>query len=845
LRAKNGNYCNLLAPLRRSLRRFGVAAGWRADAPAMFAPQRGDDRTAAANVPPFQTTYTRWHPHIPHLGEAAHDAARRDDISWISLIRTARVSYAFQAIVAAALLLPPQMRDMLAALTETHNLRAWLAFPASMAVFGFLSWYWARATLSARFDLPDTRLCWDDAVEAGLRGDRPYVRPRPLHIVPQAPIPIAGVTGLLLAFQSGAWLLGVATLACLMLVWFGVSRRQAIRAFLRRFFMPNAPADGEPLAPEDANLRSTYSMRLWLRRAPYRFAKILQRAPSGTWPASLLLLVSVLAFTVTAAASFFPATHLHDPRNLIWTFWHGPTPVLLGCALMIGPLSVLSFMIDGLRLSVWIFDAPIGLSRPPVMFALLIATALAPNFAALHALRIVNGKLPQRPTLAEHWAAWQRDCGAGTRPIVVSISGGAARAGLWGAAVLAQVDAEAAGHHAAVYAISTVSGGSLGAATYLSARAANPGAPRGTAAFCQLPPAVADGFAGYAKRLNAADAIGPLLAGFVLSDVPRGLFGWLPSLLGAPMRGGDRAAAIERAFEANAARAAHATQLKAVRLDSPYLSLSGPGMPLWAGLATERDTGRRVLIVPVRGDGADWPFQGAADLLAQLGADIPISTAINATARFPFLEPSGAAPSAEYEHKGLTLIDGGYYDQSGLETALELADWLRAHGAHPIVVAATGSGYGHSLEAQGELAPSDDIVRCGAGEFRPDQPPMTSTAADVLAPLIGLYHARSGHVDALLRRARAAWCTPAQSFFHFYLGPRGAEAVPLNWVLSDEMADHIWRSAGHGDADGESNDLLIRANRAEAAALSQALKTGWTEAGPPRPPVSSYGDALP
>ncbi len=772
----------------------------------------------------FQTTYTRWHPHIPHLGEATHDAAQRDDISWISLIRTARVSYAFQAIVAAALLLPPQMRDMLAALTETHNLRAWLAFPASMAVFGFLSWYWARATLAARFDLPDTRQCWDDAVEAGRQGQRPYVRPHPLHIVPQAPIPIAGVTGLLLAVQSRAFLLGFTTLALLLLVWFGVSRRQRVKALLRHFFRPGTPDPCEPLGPEDPNLRSTYSIRLWLRRVPHRFAKIMQRAPSGAWPAALLLLASMATFTITALASVFPATHLHDPRNLIWTFWHGPTPVLLGCALMIGPLSVLSFVLDGLRLSIWIRDAPIGLSRPPVMFALLAAAALAPDFNTLHALRVVRGPLPQRPSLAAHWAAWQQSCGAHTRPIVVAISGGAARAALWGAAVLAQIDETSAGHDAAIYAVSTVSGGSLGAAAYLSARAANQGGTPGTPGACQLPPAIEPAFADYAKRLTAADAIGPLLAGFVLSDIPRGLFGWFPAMLGAPMRGGDRAAAIERAFEANGARAARRAKLHALRLDSPYLSLAGPGMPLWAALATDRDTGRGVLITPVHGGGGTpWPFQGAADLIALLGADIPISTAVNATARFPFLEPSGAAAARDQGKRSLALIDGGYYDQSGIETALELADWLRAEGANPIVIAATGSGYGRSLESPGAAAPSDDIVRCGAGEFRPDQPPMASTAADVLAPLIGLYHARSGHVDALLRRARAAWCTPAQSFFHFYLGPLGAEPVPLNWVLSDEMADHIWRSAAHGDAGPETNDPLISANRAEAAALARAL----------------------
>ena len=252
---------------------------------------------------------THWHLALPHLQPAAHDAGRRDEISWGSLIRTARVSYAFQILVAAGLLLPPQMRDMLAALAETHSLRAWAAFPASMAVFGFLSWYWARATISARFDLPDTTHCWDDAVDAGRQGHRPFIRHAPLHIVPQAPIPIAGVTGLLLAWQSGAYTLGVATLICLLLVWFVVSRRQRIRNFIRHSVLRGMIGPDEPLELENPRLRSTYSVRLWFTRIPYRLWKVLQRAPSGVWPASLLLALSMAMFTATAKQRHRNAEH--------------------------------------------------------------------------------------------------------------------------------------------------------------------------------------------------------------------------------------------------------------------------------------------------------------------------------------------------------------------------------------------------------------------------------------------------------------------------------------------------------------------------------------------------------
>jgi hypothetical protein len=635
-------------------------------------------------------------------------------------------------------------------------------------------------------------------------------------------------------------------------LWFLVDRRRKIRDWLRRTLMPGRVFLDVKLPHEMVRLRSTYSLRIWGRRAPFRLYKVLQRAPGGVWPAALLLALSVVVFSVTAAASCFPAARLDDPRNLIWTIWRGPTPVLLGCALMLGPLSVASFVLDGLRMAVWIRGAPAGVRRPPVISILLIVSVLIPGFVNLHALRMVPGALPVRPTLAAHWKEWQAACGARTRPVVVAISGGAARAALWGAAVLAEIDRQAAGNDAAVFAVSTVSGGSLGAASYLSVRAVAPPGVAGDAAGCRLPPGLQAPFKAYAEELGAGDAIGPLLAGFVLSDVPRSLIGWAPALFGAPMRGGDRAAALERAFEANAERAARHAGLWPISLDAPYLSLARPSMPLWIGLATERDTGGRVLVTPVRGDGQAWPFEGAADLLAQLGADIPISTAVNATGRFPFLEPSGVAPPRPPAQAGLALIDGGYYDQSGLETALELADWLRRQGAAPIVVAATGSGYGNGLGVHGTRSPSDDIVRCGAAEFRPEQPPTTEMAADVLAPLVGLNQARAGHVDAVLRRARAAWCGgPAQGFFHFYLGARGEEPVPLNWVLSRQMADHVWLSAGHGDAGDESDDVFVRTNREEAARLGVVMEGSKARGSAPGPrwglrpqiPISSVPSA--
>jgi hypothetical protein len=141
--------------------------------------------------------------------------------------------------------------------------------------------------------------------------------------------------------------------------------------------------------------------------------------------------------------------------------------------------------------------------------------------------------------------------------------------------------------------------------------------------------------------------------------------------------------------------------------------------------------------------------------------------------------------SQEAKAKPVSIIDGGYFDNSGLETAIELSDWLRAHGGDPIVVAVTGDG-DSSLS-------SDQIVRCGSSTFDPMWGREQKHVWEPLGPVLGLYNVRSGHVDLLLRRAKVSECTRAGApFFHLYLPAFGREAVPLNWVLSKDMTDYIW-----------------------------------------------------
>ncbi len=154
-----------------------------------------------------------------------------------------------------------------------------------------------------------------------------------------------------------------------------------------------------------------------------------------------------------------------------------------------------------------------------------------------------------------------------------------------------------------------------------------------------------------------------------------------------------------------------------------------------------------------------------------MGGDAPVSTAINNTARFPYLEPFGEMLSVTQKRAG-SLVDGGYFENEGLQTTLDLAEWLAAQPTPdrpvlPIIVQATGDGEVDVTRT--EVMTCDNA---SDGAFIPDD---KHSALQILAPLIGLYHVRGGHSAVLLRQAMTSSADPAlASCISICRGPRAA-----------------------------------------------------------------------
>jgi hypothetical protein len=693
------------------------------------------------------------------------------------MLRTIRAAVAVLLLGGLGLTVPPQTRDMLAFLDDG---RIWpaISFQIALAVLAGSAWFWSRAALAARFGI-DNRLRSGDAAS-----DFNWTA---FIWLPRLMLAGGFLVGAVIAFMSNSlWSIGGAIgLGVLGIVLSVVVRPRALAVEL-----PPAPRGG---------------FGAWIRGgALARLNALLQRAPLGAVWAMALLALGLLPLVLGAIEAFTYALRL--PNHLAAVF-PGPGVAVLLLGLMIGPLVALTFLFDGLTFQVRLGSQHLRLRRPPVLSLLLLYVfVLVPALFDTHTVRLIDEPIAQRQPLNVLFAQWVTACAPGpgpVLPIIVAVSGGATRAGLWGAAVLDQVLQAQQQNGPALFAVSSVSGGSLGAAGAM------------TLLTHESLPCRAKGLSSLRPTKDvsvplAGDALGPPLGGWLLDDIPRSAFDPIAALVrsatGHRPNGGDSAQAIEQAFEDLWSDVREESGAGGVPgWDQPFLSLfytdsAGTyrkGMPLWLANGTDATTGNRVITTPIlapdaRDSTLPWPFRGARNFHTLMGGDVSISTAINNTARFPYLEPFGEMlPLGGAKQVG-SLVDGGYFENEGLQTALELAEWLKDQSTalgrpvHPIIVQATGDG-----EAD---VGRTDVMTCANVSDGPFIPDDQHSAWQILAPLIGLYHVRGGHSAVLLRQAHDQFCGERPRFVHFYLPADDGRPIPLNWVLSNATARFIWRA---------------------------------------------------
>jgi uncharacterized Zn-finger protein/predicted acylesterase/phospholipase RssA len=248
---------------------------------------------------------------------------------------------------------------------------------------------------------------------------------------------------------------------------------------------------------------------------------------------------------------------------------------------------------------------------------------------------------------------------------IVNADGGGVRSSYWTASLLSALQDRDPAFADHIFAISSVSGGSLGAAVFAAmvkeARESKQRPCHGATQRGWLEdPAT---WRKCAFNILHHDFLASALARMLVSDL---VYNFLP-------RQSDRAVALEEAFEVAWERA------------NGDNSFSNTFQALWQGddLAlhvpslflncTDARTGKRLVLSNVR-LGADNAERN--DLGALLGDHrVRLSTGVLLSARFPVISPAGRLPGSIAE---TLVVDGGYVDNSGTLTAREIVHELRA-----------------------------------------------------------------------------------------------------------------------------------------------------------------------
>ena len=376
-----------------------------------------------------------------------------------------------------------------------------------------------------------------------------------------------------------------------------------------------------------------------------------------------------------------------------------------------------------------------------------------------HVVRLIDPPAVSRPELSEVFSSWVNQApaaaGAPVPVIVAAAEGGGIRAAYWTSAVLhhlAEISDPGVRFPQRLFAISSVSGGSFGAAVYAGLRRD----PTSTPPRPQI-----------ASEILRERFLAPMVAKLVTGDLAQWFWPF-------PVRRWDRSSAMEIAF-ANAydEHVHHNSMTERVTEFRPLYSSDVPVLFL---NSTSVEMGRRVVTTAYR-----WPLsdisveeQEPIDFHQLTGRDVSLATAVHNTARFPYISSAGRLLAKNGENLG-HLVDGGYFENTGADTLIDLLRYLK-QSASPlnvrfIVVALLNT-------------PSEEHLT------QPDRIPWrdAESLGELFAPIRALLQTRLARGDLALRRLREQ-VEPGDMIEFRICSDSGLREAPLGWQLSKEMVD--------------------------------------------------------
>lgn len=402
------------------------------------------------------------------------------------------------------------------------------------------------------------------------------------------------------------------------------------------------------------------------------------------------------------------------------------------------------------------------------------------------------------------WLAERRDAGL-LRPgqpfplFLAAAEGGGLRGAYWTAMVLSRLQDDSGGQFGRhLFGISGVSGGSLGGAVFAALVADE---HSGALARAPCAAGAGRGYQACATAVLRRDFLSPVLGYLLYPDM-------LQRFLPAPVEAVDRARAMELGWRSGWRQAVGSARLDE-RFDKLWEGPRGLEVPSLLLNATVVDGGNRFIASNLAIDGSFPDAVDAHDPLLDLRR-MSLATAVHNSARFSYLSPAGTVHACRNGdgrlapcQPGMTrgpwgrVIDGGYFENSGVETLRDLLFALR-----PVLRAWRSDGYDIDTvvmvisNSPGAMAPS--------GKLDPNSAQLeASLLSELLAPPLGLFNTRAARATFAVTAGRRDMSARAGGEVERFLwfGVTTRSDTPLGWALADRTFDGIDRLLRQPESD--------------------------------------------
>ncbi len=422
---------------------------------------------------------------------------------------------------------------------------------------------------------------------------------------------------------------------------------------------------------------------------------------------------------------------------------------------------------------------------------LIVISAWNDNTAVRQAPNPTVPSIAQRPTIAAHFAQWvanRRETDGDTIPLVlVAAEGGGTRALNWTAETLIRLDSIIPGFSRHVYAISGVSGGGVGAVFYTAFLRDTP-AQRRISQFDRFRNVIRDD---YLSAVSAALLFPESIQRIVPLPIPRlERAKWLEDSWADSYHDNLSLKTLDESM----------TQLYQTPVgynyDLPSLLLNG----------TLAESGQKTITSNLQLD--PRYFKDVVSTLDVLGADVPLKTAASLSSRFPIITNGGLIQKDSVDQTGRNrrygghVVDGGYFDNSGVETCIQLLNNLV-----PDIQRLD------TLDGEKRVTIIPYIIFIQNSNTVGRLPRKRSVLQAVRIPLLGFFNAwDNGSItrDNMFNSFMNRFSNPKTNYLTLRLAYN--DNYPLGWFLSDSAARSLSQQAQ--DSISLRNRELVRLNNA-------------------------------